>query len=147
MIVIVGIGISASIAENFHAHLFRMGLPSQVQIDPEFMQVSAHMATPDSVFIAISKGGRSNAVVKALEEARIHGARTISITAYDKTPLTAVSDIPIIHYAPNQAMVSTRIVQNTIIDCLYICATRHRQQSVVEQIRENRRVAEFLRMP
>ena len=145
-IVVIGLGTSASIAENFHMHLFRAGLPSSAQIDAELMQVSAHMAAEDTVFIAISKGGRTEAVVKALEEARTHGAKTISITAYDKTPMTDVSDVPIIHYAPSQAMVSTRIVQNTIADCLYICATRHRQQAVVEQIKENRRVAEFLRI-
>lgn len=42
-------------------------------------------------------------------------------------------------------MVSTRVVQNTIVDCLYICATRHKQQDVINQILENRRVADFLR--
>ena len=63
----------------------------------------------------------------------------------DKTPLTEVSDIALVHYAPTRAMVSSRVVQNTIVDCLYICATRHKQQDVINQILENRRVADFLR--
>ena len=141
-----GLGVSASIADNCSVHLFRAGLPAIASTDPELMQIFARKATENTVFLAISKGGRSTAVVNALKEARSHGAKTISITANDQTPLTEVSDIALIHYAPTRAMVSARVVQNTIIDCLYICATRHKQQDVINQILENRRVADFLRM-
>lgn len=145
-IVIIGLASSASIAENFYVHLFRAGIPASVETDPEFMQVKAHMADEDTVFIAVSRGGRTEAVVKAMDLARKHGAKTISITAHTQTPLDQASDITIVHYAPARALVSTRIVQNTIIDCLYICSTRHRQQEVINQIAENRRIADFLRM-
>lgn len=144
-IVVCGLGISSSIADNCSVHLFRAGLPAIASTDPELMQIYARKATKDTVFLAISKGGRSTAVVHALQEARSHGAKTISITANDQTPLTEVSDVAIIHYAPTRAMVSTRVVQNTVVDCLYICATRHMQQEVINQILENRRVADFLR--
>lgn len=144
-IVVCGLGVSASIAENCYVHLFRAGLPAIASTDPELMQIFARKATEDTVFLAISKGGRSRAVVNALQEARSHGAKTVSITANDKTPLTEVSDVALVHYAPTRAMVSTRVVQNTIVDCLYICATRHQQQDVINQILENRRVADFLR--
>lgn len=143
-IVILGSAASASIAENFYIHLFRVGFPASVETDGEFMQVAAHMADEHTVFIAVSRGGRTKAVVNAFEEARRRGAKTISITANDNTPLARASDIPIIHYAPVQALASTRVVQNTVIDCLYVCATRHRQQEVISQITENRRLAEFL---
>lgn len=143
-IVILGSAASASIAENFYIHLFRVGFPASVETDGEFMQVAAHMADEHTVFIAVSRGGRTKAVVNAFEEAKRHGAKTISITANDNTPLARASDIPIIHYAPVQALASTRVVQNTVIDCLYVCATRHRQQEVIGQITENRRLAEFL---
>ena len=143
-IVILGSAASASIAENFYIHLFRVGFPASVETDGEFMQVAAHMADEHTVFIAVSRGGRTKAVVNAFEEARRRGAKTISITANDNTPLARASDIPIIHYAPVQALASTRVVQNTVIDCLYVCATRHRQKEVIGQITENRRLAEFL---
>lgn len=144
-IVILGSAASASIAENFHVHLFRMGFPSSVETDGEFMQVAAHMATPGTVFVAVSRGGHTESVVRAFREARSHGARTVAITANDDSPLVRASDIPIIHYAPVRALVSTRVVQNTVIDCLFVCATRHRQQEVIDQIMENRRLAAFLR--
>jgi DNA-binding MurR/RpiR family transcriptional regulator len=144
-IVVCGLGVSASIADNCYVHLFRAGLPAIVSTDPELMQIFARKATEGTVFLAISKGGRSTAVINALQEAQLHGAKTISITAHDKTPLTKVSDISLVHYAPTRAMVSTRVVQNTIVDCLYICATRYKQQDVINQILENRRVADFLR--
>ena len=66
-------------------------------------------------------------------------------TAHTQTPTYELSDVSIIHYAPTQTMVFTRIVQNTIVDCLYICATRHCKEEVVEQIKKSRRVGEFLR--
>ena len=144
-IVVCGLGVSASIADNCSVHLFRAGLPAIASTDPELMQIYARKASGNTVFLAISKGGRSTAVVNALKEAHSHGAKTVSITANDKTPLTDVSDISLIHYAPTRAMVSTRVIQNTIVDCLYICATRHKQRDVINQILENRRVADFLR--
>ena len=143
-IVILGSAASASIAENFYVHLFRVGFPVSVVTDGEFMITAAHMADPGTVFVAVSKGGRNEMVVRAFEEARRRGAKTVSITAHDHTPLAKVSDISIIHYAPVRALASTRVVQNTVIDCLYVCATRHRQQEVVDRITENRRLAEFL---
>jgi len=145
-IVVCALGISASVAESLYAHLFRVGMPASLEVDAEFMQVAARMATPETVFVAISRNGRTEAVVRAFEEARRHGAKTISITTQVNTPLFYASDIPIIHYAPAAVMTSTRIVQNTIIDCLYVCATRHRQEDVLAQIVENREVASFLRI-
>ena len=145
-IVVCALGISASVAESLYAHLFRVGMPASLEVDAEFMQVAARMATPETVFVAISRNGRTEAVVRAFEEARRHGAKTISITTQVNTPLYFASDIPIIHYAPAAVMTSTRIVQNTIIDCLYVCATRHRQEDVLAQIVENREVASFLRI-
>jgi DNA-binding MurR/RpiR family transcriptional regulator len=145
-IVILGSAASASIAENFYVHLFRVGFPVSVVTDGEFMITAAHMAGPGTVFVAVSKGGRNEMVVRAFAEARSRGAKTVSITAHDHTPLAKASDIPIIHYAPVRALASTRVVQNTVIDCLYVCATRHRQQEVIDRITENRRLAEFLYM-
>jgi len=143
-IVILGSAASANIAESFYIRMFRVGFPVSVETDGEFMITSARMAAPGTVFVAVSKGGRNEVVVRAIEEARRRGAKTIGITAHDRTPLASASDIPIIHYAPVRALASTRVVQNTVIDCLYICATRHRQQEVIDQIVENRRLAEFL---
>ena len=145
-IVILGSAASASIAENFYVHLFRVGFPVSVVTDGEFMITAAHMAGPGTVFVAVSKGGRNEMVVRAFAEARSRGAKTVSITAHDHTPLAKASDIPIIHYAPVRALASTRVVQNTVIDCLYVCATRHRQQEVIDRITENRRLSEFLYM-
>lgn len=145
-IVVCGMGTSAGVAESLYVRLFRVSMPAILETDPEFMQIAARMAEPGTVFVGISRNGRTTAVVKAFEEAQRNGAKTISITTQTQTPLDRASDISIIHYAPTAVMVSTRIVQNTIIDCLYICATRHHQQDVLNQIAENRRVAEFLRM-
>ncbi len=145
-IVVCGIGVSANVAETLFVRLFRVGMPVQLETNPEFMQIAARMATPETVFVAISRNGRTTAVVKAFEEARRHGAKTVSITTQMQTPLDSASDVSIVHYAPAAVLVSTRIVQNTIIDCLYVCSTRHRQQDVLHQISENRRVADFLRM-
>ncbi len=145
-IIICGLGASASIAENFYLHLMRVGMNAVASTDAELMQVSARMANRGTVFIAVSRGGRTTAIVKAFTLARSMGAKTISLTAYAKTPLESVSDVCIVHYAPEQVMVSTRVVQNTIIDCLYICSTLHRQDDVITQIAKNREVAAFLYM-
>lgn len=145
-IVICGIGSSASIADNFAVHLMRIGMPAISITDSELLQISARLSDQNTLFIAISKSGRNLPIINAFRIAQENGAKTICLTCYQKTPLEKYCDVFIIHYYPTETLVSTRVVQITIIDCLIINATIHRQEEVVEILAANRLIVKPLRL-
>ena len=145
-IIICGIGSSASIADNFAVHLMRIGMPAISITDSELLQIAAGLSGPATVFIAISKTGSNIPIVNAFRIARDRGARTVCLTCYQKTPVEKYCDVCLIHYYPTEALVSTRVVQNTVIDALIINATIHHQQEVVDVLAANRKVVKPLRL-
>lgn len=145
-VVICGVGASASVAESFAAHLLRIGITAEASTDSELMQLIARAANERTLFIAITKSGRNLPLVHAFELAKSHGAMTVCMTGFEHTPIEKFCDVQIIHYCPTTILMSSRIVQNTIIDCLCINATIQRQDEIEKIWAENRKVIECLRI-
>ena len=143
-IIVCGIGTSASIAESFAVHLMRLGLPAEASTDSELMQISARHARPGTVLIAVSKSGRSIPIINAFRLARRGGVKTVCMTGYENTPLGKLCDVCIVHYCPVETLVSTRVVQNTLIDCLCLNAIRNCRQQAIENLAANRRVVKTM---
>ncbi len=137
-IICCGVGMSGSVAVSFAAHLQRVGIPAQAVTDGELLQMAARTADPDALFIGISKSGRSAPIVYAFETAHERGAVTACLSGYRNTPLGRHCDIQVIHYCPTTMLMNCRVVQNTIIDCVYLNAARRRQQEAEQAYRENR---------
>lgn len=130
-IVCCGVGMSSSIAISFATHLQRIGIPATCQTDGELLQMAARSADPGTLFIGISKGGKNAPMVYAFEEAKARGAVTACLAGYQNTPLGRHCDIQVVHYCPPTVLMSCRIVQSTIIDCVYLNAA-HRRQAQAE---------------
>ena len=145
-VVICGVGASASVAESFAAHLLRIGITAEAATDSELMQLIARAANERTLFIAITKSGRDIPLVHAFEIAKSHGAMTACMTGFEYTPIKKYCDVQIVHYCPTTILMSARIVQNTIIDCICINATIQRQDEIEKIWDENRKVIECLRI-
>lgn len=145
-VVICGVGASASVAESFAAHLLRIGIRAEASTDSELMQMTARTAGADSLFVAITKSGRNLPLVRAFELAKSMGAMTVCMTGFENTPISKFCDVQIVHYCPTTILMSSRIVQNTIIDCLCINATIRRREEIEKIWAENRRAIESLRI-
>jgi len=145
-VVICGVGASASVAESFAAHLLRIGITAEAATDSELMQLIARAANERTLFVAITKSGRNLPLVHAFELAKAHGAKTVCMTGFARTPIEKFCDVRIVHYCPTTILMSSRIVQNTIIDCICINATIQRQDEIETIWAENRKVIECLRI-
>lgn len=145
-IIICGVGSSASIADNFAVHLMRIGMPAISITDSELLQIAAGFSGRGTLFIGISKTGGNMPIVNAFRIARERGAGTVCLTCYQQTPVEQYCDVCLIHYYPTEALVSTRVVQNTLIDALIINATIHNQRQVVDALSANRKVVKPLRL-
>ncbi|MBR1690518.1 MAG: MurR/RpiR family transcriptional regulator [Oscillibacter sp.] len=145
-IILCGIGMSASIAENFATHLMRIGMMADAVTDPELLLFVANLSCPGTLFIAVSKSGTQSSLVDAFRIARERGARTMCLTCYTGTPLEACSDVCIRHYFPPEELISTRVVQNTLVDCLITAATMDRQSDVIDLLAKNRQAKASLHL-
>lgn len=92
-IIIVGLGNSASVAQDFAHKLLRVGLNSQSCSDNHLQAIIASHLTRKDVLIGISHSGSSKDIVEAMEFAKIGGAKTICITNYGKSPIVKSADI------------------------------------------------------
>ena len=139
-IVICGVGASASVAESFAAHLLRIGIAAEASTDGELMQMTARGADARTLFVAITKSGRNLPLVRAFELAKARGAMTVCLTGFEQTPIERFCDVRIVHYCPSTILMSSRIVQSTIIDCLCINAVIQRKEEAERIYAENREV-------
>ena len=143
-ILILGVGASGTIAEDFYIRLMRIRAVSLT--DSHLMQIQASLCMPNTVVIAISHTGKTCEIVSAVRTAKEHGAQTIGITGYPDTPLKQVCDICLELYSPEQLFVSPRVAQFSLIDSLYVSLAVRRKDSVVQNIQRMNEVLQPLRM-
>ena len=145
-ILILGVGASGTIAEDFYIRLMRIGIHAVSLTDSHLMQIQASQCGPDTAVIAISHTGKTREIVSAVRTARECGAPTIGITGYPDTSLKEVSDICLELYSPEQLFVSPRVAQFSLIDTLYVSLAIRRKDSVVQNIERMNEVLKPFRM-
>lgn len=145
-IYIMGVGASASLAEDFYIRLMRIGIPATAITDSHLSLIIASQLTFTDVLIGISHTGQTTEVIRAMHEAKAHKAKTISITGYSKTPISQVADVCLELYSPNQLFLSPRVTQVSMIDSLYVGLAIHQKENVMKHIKEMNRVLDPLRI-
>ncbi|RDU22038.1 MurR/RpiR family transcriptional regulator [Anaerosacchariphilus polymeriproducens] len=145
-IYILGVGASASLAEDFYIRLMRIGIPATAITDSHLSLIIASQLNLTDVLVGISHTGQTTEVISAMREAQAHKAKTISITGYSKTPISQVSDICLELYSPKQLFISPRVTQVSIIDSLYVGLAIRQKESVIKHIKEMNRVLDPLRL-
>lgn len=134
-ILILGVGASGTIAEDFYIRLMRVGLSAESFTDSHLMQIAASQCDNNIVVFGISHTGRSHEIVSAMDLARSCGSKTISMTGYPNTPIERVSDICIELYSPEQLFVSPRVAQVSLLDSLYVALSIRHKKYVVQNIK------------
>ena len=119
---VFGIGSAATIAEDAHYRLLRIGIPSRASVDSHVQAITASLCTPEVVVITISHSGSTIETLTATRLAKEAGATTIVVTNFGKSPILAHADIVLNTLAREtqfrtEAMTS-RIAQLAVIDAL-----------------------------
>jgi DNA-binding MurR/RpiR family transcriptional regulator len=92
-IVLIGLGASASVAEDASNKFLRAGCNSAAYADTHMQAIVVSQLKPGDTLIGISQSGSSKDIVEAMKVARRRGATTISITSKEKSPISRQSDI------------------------------------------------------
>lgn len=127
---VYGVGASAFVAADLQQKLHRIGRVCFAWNDTHIMLTSAAVLGSGDVAVGISHTGATTDTVEALRTARQHGATTVALTNFPRSPITEVADLVLTTAARETTFrsgaMASRIAQLTVIDCLFIgVAQRH----------------------
>ncbi|MGH8793069.1 MAG: MurR/RpiR family transcriptional regulator [Stackebrandtia sp.] len=131
-----GIGSSALVVSNLHMGLHRIGIPVWVWGEVHAALASAALLTSGDVAVAVSHSGATAEAVEMLAEAGSHGALTVAVTSFPRSPLTEVADLtlasaPTGGVGSRSDVLAARHSQMLVVDLLYLAvAQRTLGQSV-----------------
>ncbi|MEU6074040.1 MurR/RpiR family transcriptional regulator [Micromonospora sp. NPDC047074] len=88
-----GLGSSGNAAREMAFRLERIRVPCWHRPDPHTALTNAALLEPGDVAIGLSHSGRTREVVEVLSEAADHGALTVAVTSFPRSPLAEVADV------------------------------------------------------
>ena len=92
-VVLIGLGASASVAEDASNKLLRAGCTSAAYADTHMQAVVVSQLRAGDVVIGISQSGSSKDIAEAMKTARSRGAATIAITSRERSPVARLADV------------------------------------------------------
>ncbi|MCJ7739559.1 MAG: MurR/RpiR family transcriptional regulator [Anaerolineae bacterium] len=133
-----GVGFSALVALDASYRMQSLGIQAVARSDSHMQAVSAALTGPGVAVISISHSGSSKESVDVLRIAREAGARTVCITNFVQSPITAYAEVVLQTVAPetmfrSEAMAS-RIAELSIVDALYVCVGLARIEESLESL-------------
>jgi len=119
-----GVGASAFVALDFQHKLHRIGRVAFAWSDTHVALTSAALLRPGDVAIGISHTGTTTDTIDALTEARSHGATTVALTNFPRSPITRAAEHVLTTAARETTFRSgataSRLAQLTVVDCLFV---------------------------
>ena len=126
---IYGVGASGYVALDLQQKLQRIGKPAFAWPDPHMAITSAALRGKQDVVVALSHTGTTADTIDAMREAGSHGARTVAITNFARSPIAAAADLVLLTAARETAFrsgaMTSRIAQLTVVDCLFVVLAQH----------------------
>lgn len=89
---LVAVGNTSPIAMYTGFRLGRLGIKCTYGSIPEYFMNHVNLADSEDVVIAVSRSGESRQVIQALELAKEKGLKIISITGFEHSPVSKLSD-------------------------------------------------------
>jgi len=119
-----GVGASAFVALDFQQKLHRIGRVAFAWPDTHVALTSAALLRPGDVAIGISHTGTTIDTIDSLTEARAHGAFTVALTNFPRSPIARAAEHVLTTAARETTFRSgataSRLAQLTVVDCLFV---------------------------
>ncbi|AMO82871.1 MAG: SIS domain-containing protein [Hafnia sp.] len=139
-VVLLGVGGSSSVCEDFEHKLLRIGVHSHTYSDFHLMLMVACQLTEEDVVIVISQSGDTRELLNAVEIAKQRRANIVCITNDNVSPLSQLSDLSIFSPAMSGPILGqnavARIIQLNLLDTLFIAILLqdyHRNKETLER--------------
>ncbi|MEH1126898.1 MurR/RpiR family transcriptional regulator [Micromonospora sp. CPCC 206061] len=131
---VYGAGASGFVASDFQQKLHRIGRTAFYWPDIHTALTSAALLGKGDIAIGISHTGTTSDVIEVLQQARAHGATTVALTNFPRSPITEVADFVLTTAAREttyrSGAMASRLAQLTVVDCLFVgVAARNRTKA------------------
>lgn len=145
-----GIGASHVIAIDAQQKLLRINKRATAISDTHLVATLIANAEKDDVVFGISFSGETPEVINVMALAKEQGVKTISLTKYGQTSLSALADIKLhTSYSAEapfrSAATSSRLAQLFIIDILFLSMATEQYEETVQHIDKTRGAIKFLK--
>ena len=139
---IIGIGASAAMTYDLCHKLLKLSLNASYSHDPHMINIQCYGMTAQDVLVVFSHTGESREVLDGAAYAKEQGALVVSVTSYARSSLAVKSDYVLLSSSletryRSDAMTS-RIIQITIIDMIYISLALRMGESGLFRINRSR---------
>lgn len=129
-----GTAASGFAAADFQQKLHRIGRTAFYWPDVHIALTSAALLGKGDVALGISHSGATSDAIDVLRVARQHGATTIALTNFPRSPIAEVADHVLTTAAREttyrSGATASRLAQLTVVDCLFVgVAARHRTRT------------------
>jgi DNA-binding MurR/RpiR family transcriptional regulator len=125
---IFGASGSALVGEEMQFSLHRIGVAAWAWTDVHNGLASAALSRPGDVALGISHSGQTRETIETLAEAGCHGATTIALTSFPRSPLAELADIVLLTatqattFRPDA--LSARHPQLVVLDLLFMAVAQ-----------------------
>ncbi|SDM21998.1 MurR/RpiR family transcriptional regulator [Sediminibacillus halophilus] len=134
-ILVVGVGASAIVAQDFEQKCKRINKWCEALTDSHAQLTSAVHLTKEDVVLAVSYSGETKEIIDTIKIARENKAAVISITSYGNNEVQGLSNVNLFASNLEQSIRSgataSRIAQLNIVDILFTgLASKNYQESI-----------------
>ncbi|MFI6077784.1 MurR/RpiR family transcriptional regulator [Actinoplanes sp. NPDC051343] len=148
---IFGIGSSGTAAGEMAFRLERIRVPVWSRSDSHTALTNAALLLPGDVAIGLSHSGRTREVIETLAEAADHGALTVAVTSFGRSPLAEVADIVFTTAAMETtfrlAALSALHSQLLVLDLIYVAVAQRTYERTAEALELTVRAVDAHRLP
>ncbi len=128
-----GVGSSGLAAEIAEARLLRMGRRGKAVKESHFQTIQSAIMGPDDLVVAISVSGTTIDLYYAVKIARDNGAKLITITNHENSPIARIADCVLLTNAPESPVTGgtfrSIVSQLYVLDLLFSCySAKNREQ-------------------
>ncbi len=146
-----GLGSSGTSAREMAFRLERIRVPVWHRTDSHTALTNAALLLPGDVAIGLSHSGRTREVIETLAEAADHGALTVAVTSYSRSPLAEVADVVFTTAVQETtfrlAALSALHSQLLVLDMIYVAVAQRTYERTAEALELTVRAVDAHRLP
>ena len=126
-------------------------MPCWHRSDPHTALTNAALLGPGDVAIGLSHSGRTREVIEVLSEAADHGALTVAVTSFPRSPLAEVADVVMTTAVQETtfrlAALSALHSQLLVLDLIYVAVAQRTYERTTEAFEVTARAVDAHRLP
>ena len=146
-----GMGSSGTAGREMAFRLERIRVPVWFRPDSHSALTNAALLGPGDVAFGLSHSGRTREVIETLSEASDHGALTVAVTSFGRSPLAEVADVVLttsVHETTFRlAALSALHSQLLVLDLIYVAVAQRTYERTAEALQVTVRAVAAHRVP